>query len=511
MAMLEIRDLNVYYGGIHALKGISLEVLEGQIVSMIGSNGAGKSSMMNAISGIVKYKSGEILYKGEPLPTAANKVVQLGVCQVPEGRQIFANLTTYENLKIGAYLRNDKDGIERDLKRVYEIFPRLEERKNQIAGTLSGGEQQMLAMGRGIMSAPDLIMLDEPSLGLAPLLVNTIFDTIKEIKAMGKTILLVEQNALKALSVADNAYVLEQGRITKSGPGRDFSRIRLSRRPISARPRAEFTEKSRRYVTMAKTAQEVMQLIREQGIKMVDFKMVDINGQYRHVTIPAQNFTEATMTDGIGFDASNYGYAVVEKSDMVFIPDPDTAQIDPFCEIPTLSMTGNAMIIDYPANRPLDQYPRNIVRAAEQYMRDSGIADTMLILPEFEFYLFDDVAWKVAPDEIGMSLDAEQAHWNGDINGRGVIVPRQGHYHIAKPLDRTYECRSEMCLHMEEAGIPIKYHHPEVGGAGQFEVEPKLWRDEQDGRREHDDQVHHPQHGAQVRQDRDLYAQACLR
>lgn len=180
---------------------------------------------------------------------------------------------------------------------------------------------------------------------------------------------------------------------------------------------------------MAKTAQEVMQLIREQGIKMVDFKMVDINGQYRHVTIPAQNFTETTMTDGIGFDASNYGYAVVEKSDMVFIPDPDTAQIDPFCEIPTLSMTGNAMIIDYPTNRPLNQYPRNIVRAAEQYMRDSGIADTMLILPEFEFYLFDDVAWKVAPNEIGMSLDAEQAHWNGDINGRGVIVPRQGHYH----------------------------------------------------------------------------------
>ena len=170
---------------------------------------------------------------------------------------------------------------------------------------------------------------------------------------------------------------------------------------------------------MAKTAQDVMQLIREQGIKMVDFKMVDINGQYRHVTIPAQNFTEATMTDGIGFDASNYGYAVVEKSDMVFIPDPATAQIDPFCEVSTLSMTGNAMIIDYPHNRPLDQYPRNIVLAAEQYMRDTGIADTMLILPEFEFYLFDDVAWKVAPNEIGMSLDAEQAHWNGDINGRG--------------------------------------------------------------------------------------------
>ena len=149
-------------------------------------------------------------------------IATLGVCQVPEGRLIFANLTVYENLKVGAYLRSDKDGIERDLKRVYEIFPRLEERKNQIAGTLSGGEQQMLAMGRGIMSAPDLIMLDEPSLGLAPLLVNTIFDTLREIKAMGKTILLVEQNALKALSVADNAYVLEQGRITKSGPGKEL-------------------------------------------------------------------------------------------------------------------------------------------------------------------------------------------------------------------------------------------------------------------------------------------------
>ena len=222
MAMLEIRDLNVYYGGIHALKGISLDVEEGQIVSMIGSNGAGKSSMMNAISGLVRYRSGEIRFRGEKLPAAANKIVKQGICQVPEGRLIFANLTTYENLYIGAYLRSDKDGIERDLKRVYEIFPRLEERKNQIAGTLSGGEQQMLAMGRGIMSAPDLIMLDEPSLGLAPLLVNTIFDTIMEIKAMGKTILLVEQNALKALSVADNAYVLEQGRITMSGPGKEL-------------------------------------------------------------------------------------------------------------------------------------------------------------------------------------------------------------------------------------------------------------------------------------------------
>ena len=222
MAMLEVRDLNVFYGGIHALQGISLEVDEGQIVSIIGSNGAGKSSMMNAISGLVKYKSGEILYKGEKLPPQANKIVKTGICQVPEGRLIFANLTTLENLRMGAYLRGDKESIARDLKRVYELFPRLEERKDQIAGTLSGGEQQMLAMGRGIMSSPDLIMLDEPSLGLAPLLVNTIFDIIKEIKAMGKTILLVEQNALKALSIADRAYVLEQGRISNSGTGKEL-------------------------------------------------------------------------------------------------------------------------------------------------------------------------------------------------------------------------------------------------------------------------------------------------
>ena len=225
---------------------------------------------------------------------------------------------------------------------------------------------------------------------------------------------------------------------------------------------------------MAKSVQDVMALIREQDIKMVDFKMVDINGQYRHVTIPAQHFNEDTMVNGIGFDASNYGYAVVEKSDMVFIPDPDTAVIDPFCEIPTLSMTGNAMIIDYPNNRPLAQYPRNIVLAAEQYMKDSGIADTMLILPEFEFYLFDQVGWEVQPNAIGMQLDADQAHWNSGVQGKGCIVPYQKAYHIAKPYDTSYECRSEMCMHMEDAGIAIKYHHPEVGASGQFEIEPLL-------------------------------------
>ena len=225
---------------------------------------------------------------------------------------------------------------------------------------------------------------------------------------------------------------------------------------------------------MAKTARDIIKLIEEQDIKMIDFKMVDINGQYRHVTIPAQHFSEDTIRDGIGFDASNYGYAVVEKSDMVFIPDLETAVIDPFCDIKTLSMTGNAMIIDHPANRPLAQYPRNIVLAAEKYMRDSGIADTMLILPEFEFYLFDNVSWAVQPNAIGMTLDANQAYWNSDVDGRGLVVAKQKNYHVAKPFDPTYECRSEMCLLMEEAGIPIKYHHPEVGAAGQFEIEPKL-------------------------------------
>ncbi len=225
---------------------------------------------------------------------------------------------------------------------------------------------------------------------------------------------------------------------------------------------------------MAKSVQDIIKLIEEQDIKMVDFKMVDINGQYRHVTIPAQNFSEDTMKSGIGFDASNYGYAVVEKSDMVFIPDPDTAVIDPFCDIPTLSMTGNAMIIDNPENRPLAQYPRNIIRAAVEHMKASGVADTMLILPEFEFYFFDYVGWQVSAKEISASVDAEQSYWNSANEGRGVIVPKQKNYHIAKPFDISYECRSEMCMHMADMGIKINYHHPEVAASGQFEIEPQL-------------------------------------
>ena len=225
---------------------------------------------------------------------------------------------------------------------------------------------------------------------------------------------------------------------------------------------------------MSKTVGDILKMIEENDIKMIDFKMVDINGQYRHVSIPAGNFSEDTMTSGIGFDASNYGYAVVEKSDMVFIPDPDTAVIDPFCQIPTLSMTGNAMIIDTPANRPLPQYPRNIIRAAVQHMKDCGVADTMKILPEFEFYLFDEVYWEVQGNSIGASVDAVQSYWNSGSEGKGVIVPKQKNYHIAKPFDVSYECRSEMCMHMQDAGIEINYHHPEVAASGQFEIEPQL-------------------------------------
>ncbi|MDO5033259.1 MAG: ABC transporter ATP-binding protein [Eubacteriales bacterium] len=215
MSLLRVRDLHVYYGGIHALRGININVKEGEIATIIGSNGAGKSTLLNALSGVVPYAEGSIEYKGQSLPKQADKVVRLGLSQVPEGRLIFANLSVRENLMMGAYLRKDNDKIKQDLQTVYDIFPRLHERVNQIAGTLSGGEQQMLAMGRGLMSDPDLIMLDEPSLGLAPILVETIFEIIRKIHDLGKTILLVEQNAYKALAVSDYAYVLEQGVIVK--------------------------------------------------------------------------------------------------------------------------------------------------------------------------------------------------------------------------------------------------------------------------------------------------------
>jgi len=220
--MLNISDLNIYYGGIHALKGVSIDVNKGEIVSIIGSNGACKSTLLNAISGFLKPKQGTMTYKGLSLPSSPHKVVTAGISHIPEGRLVFVNLSVKDNLLLGAYLRKDKKGIIEDLERVYTLFPRLKEREKQIAGTMSGGEQQMLAMGRGIMSSPDLIMLDEPSLGLAPIIVKTIFDIILDIKKMGKTMLLVEQNAYKALSVADRAYVLEQGNIIMQGDAKEI-------------------------------------------------------------------------------------------------------------------------------------------------------------------------------------------------------------------------------------------------------------------------------------------------
>ncbi|MCR5825762.1 MAG: ABC transporter ATP-binding protein, partial [Oscillospiraceae bacterium] len=221
--MLKIENLQVAYGGIQALRGISLEVPDGKIVTLIGANGAGKSTTLRTISGLVKASGGSITYDGtELLGKPINKILEAGIAQVPEGRRVFANLTVLENLKAGAYLRKDKDGIQKDIQWVYELFPRLEERSWQLAGTLSGGEQQMLAVGRGLMSRPKVLMMDEPSLGLAPLVVQGIFDIIREINRQGVTILLIEQNANMALKTADLAYVLETGRITLQGTGAEL-------------------------------------------------------------------------------------------------------------------------------------------------------------------------------------------------------------------------------------------------------------------------------------------------
>ena len=221
--MLNITNLHVSYGGIRALRGVSLEVKQGEIVTIIGANGAGKSTLLNSISGFLKPTKGEILYKGAKLPRRPDLVVKSGICHVPEGRLIFANLSVTDNLALGAYLRNDRKAVAEDIEKVFALFPRLKEREKQIAGTLSGGEQQMLAMGRALMTNGDLVLMDEPSLGLAPLLVKTVFDIIVKFRDLGKTILLVEQNAFKALAVADRAYVLEQGRIVKCGPAKDIA------------------------------------------------------------------------------------------------------------------------------------------------------------------------------------------------------------------------------------------------------------------------------------------------
>lgn len=222
--MLKVDNIDVYYGAIHAIMGISIEVPKGEIVTLVGSNGAGKSTTLRTISGLMKPKNGTILFEDKNIVgVPAHKIVGMGLCQVPEGRHVFANMSVMENLELGAYLRNDKDGIARDLEDVFKKFPRLLERKDQISGTLSGGEQQMLAMGRALMSRPRLLLLDEPSMGLAPLLVKEIFNIIKEINESGTTVLLVEQNANMALSIADKAYVLETGRIALAGTAQELA------------------------------------------------------------------------------------------------------------------------------------------------------------------------------------------------------------------------------------------------------------------------------------------------
>ena len=221
--MLKVKDLKVNYGGIEALKGISFDVEQGQIVTLIGANGAGKSTTLRAISGLVKTASGAINFMGRDIiPFNAQQVVAEGIALVPEGRRVFSNLTVLENLKIGAYLRKDKEEIESGIEDIFQRFPRLKEREWQLAGTLSGGEQQMLAVGRAMMARPKLLMMDEPSLGLAPLVVRDIFAIIRELKSEGITILLIEQNANAALRCADQAYVLETGRITMSGTGEEL-------------------------------------------------------------------------------------------------------------------------------------------------------------------------------------------------------------------------------------------------------------------------------------------------
>lgn len=223
MAMLEIKDIEVFYGMIQAIKGISFEVNEGEVIALIGANGAGKTTILHTITGLLSPKKGSVLFEGKDITKIpAHKIVSLGMAHVPEGRRVFAELTVYENLKMGAYTRKNKLEIEQTLQMVYKRFPRLKERKNQLAGTLSGGEQQMLAMGRALMSHPKIIVMDEPSMGLSPILVNQIFDIIEEVSKSGTTVLLVEQNAKKALAIADRAYVLETGKIVLEGDAKEL-------------------------------------------------------------------------------------------------------------------------------------------------------------------------------------------------------------------------------------------------------------------------------------------------
>ena len=223
MAMLTIKDLEVYYGVIQAIKGVSFEVNQGEVIALIGATGAGKTTILHTITGLLAPKNGSVVFEGKELTKMpAHKIVSLGMAHVPEGRRVFADLSVYENLRMGAYTRKDRNEIEETMEKVYQRFPRLKERRNQMAGTLSGGEQQMLAMGRALMSKPKILLMDEPSMGLSPIMVNEIFSIIQEVSDSGTTVLLVEQNAKKALSIADRGYVLETGNIVLEGKASDL-------------------------------------------------------------------------------------------------------------------------------------------------------------------------------------------------------------------------------------------------------------------------------------------------
>ena len=225
MALLEVQDIQVYYGMIQALKGVSFSVNEGEVIALIGANGAGKTTTLHTVTGLLRAKSGHIIYDGQDITKVPpHKIVTMGMAHVPEGRRVFANMTVLQNLKMGAFTRSDKNEIDATIEKVYKRFPRLKERQNQTAGTLSGGEQQMLAMGRALMAKPKLLLLDEPSMGLAPILVKEIFNIIEEINKAGTTVLLVEQNAKMALSIAHRAYVLETGKVVMSGTGEELAK-----------------------------------------------------------------------------------------------------------------------------------------------------------------------------------------------------------------------------------------------------------------------------------------------
>ena len=225
---------------------------------------------------------------------------------------------------------------------------------------------------------------------------------------------------------------------------------------------------------MAKTLQDILDLIENEGIQIVDFKLTDIDGRWRHLSIPAERLTQSTMEYGIGFDGSNYGYAPVENSDMVFVPVLDSAVIDTYASIPTLSMIGDVMVIDLPENRPFDQYPRNVAIRALDYMKELGIADKMVIGPEYEFYIFDEILYSITQQEVTSRIHARQAPWAGEDNNNGYQLPHGTGYHTCLPMDINYDLRSQMCLTMKDWGIDVKYHHPEVGGNGQMEIEVEL-------------------------------------